>query len=96
VPSHPDLDADEIADTLEQWASAWAPRPIIVDNPGAHFTTDGVLQAADLVIVPVPPSRRAIAAVQELTDPSWDRGPAVHAARELLRVIAAPHENSRR
>jgi AcrR family transcriptional regulator len=33
-------------------------------------------------------------AVQELTDPSWDRGPAVHAARELLRVIAAPQDSS--
>ena len=44
-----------------------APRPIIVDtHPGAHFTTDGALQAADLVVVPVPPSRRAIAAVREM------------------------------
>ncbi len=72
VPSHPDLsaaelDADEIADALERWSTAWAPRPIIVDtHPGAHFTTDGALQAADLVIVPIPPSRRAIAAVREM------------------------------
>lgn len=72
VPSHPDLsaaelDADEIADALERWSIAWAPRPIVVDtHPGAHFTTDGALQAADLVVVPVPPSRRAIAAVREM------------------------------
>ena len=72
VPSHPDLsaaeiDADDVADAIERWAAAWAPRPIIVDtHPGAHFTTDGALQAADLVVVPVPPSRRAIAAVREM------------------------------
>jgi len=72
VPSHPDLtaaqlDADEIADALERWATAWAPRPIVVDtHPGAHATTDGAVQAADLVIVPVPPSRRAIAAVRDM------------------------------
>lgn len=63
VPSHPDLGdvalgAEEIAESLESWAQEWQ-RPVIIDtHPGAHPTTDGAVQVADLLIVPVPVGRR--------------------------------------
>jgi chromosome partitioning protein len=72
VPSHPDLsaanlDADDVAEALARWATEWAPRPIVVDtHPGDHWTTNGALQVADLVVVPVPPGRREIAALEEM------------------------------
>jgi chromosome partitioning protein len=72
VPSHPDLsaaelDADDVADALERWAIDWAPKPIVVDtHPGDHWTTNGALQVADLVVVPVPAGRREIAAISEM------------------------------
>lgn len=68
VPSHPDLsaarlDAEAVAEALEAWSLAWGRRPVVVDtHPGAHWTTDGAVQVADLVIVPVPPGRRELAA----------------------------------
>lgn len=72
VPSHPDLsaarlDADAVADALDSWATAWAGRPLVVDtHPGAHWTTDGAVQIADLVISPVPPGRREVAATEAM------------------------------
>jgi chromosome partitioning protein len=74
VPSHPDLgaatlDAGEIADCLEAWAYAFEARPLVVDtHPGAHATTDGAVQVADLVVVPVPPGRRELAATRAMLD----------------------------
>lgn len=72
VPSHPDLsaadlDADDVAEALSRWSADWAPRPIVVDtHPGDHWTTNGALQVADLVVVPVPPGRREIAALEDM------------------------------
>lgn len=58
VPSHPDLAASTvpdllIGDCLVSWAKAWQ-RPVVVDtHPGANALTDGAMQVADLVVVPV-------------------------------------------
>jgi chromosome partitioning protein len=67
VPSHPDLsaarlDAEDLAECLEAWAHRWDGRPLVIDtHPGAHRTTDGAVQVADLVLVPTPPGRRQLA-----------------------------------
>jgi chromosome partitioning protein len=72
LPSHPDLsaarlDADDVAECLERWAREWGGRPLVVDtHPGAHWTTDGAVQVADLVVVPVPPGQRELAATQAM------------------------------
>jgi chromosome partitioning protein len=72
VPSHPDLSAAElepsdISEAMERWAISWTPKPLVIDtHPGDHPTTNGALQVADLVVVPVPPGRREIAALQEM------------------------------
>jgi chromosome partitioning protein len=58
VPSSPDLAAstipdDLVADCLVAWATAWD-RTVVVDtHPGANPLTDGAMQGADLVVVPV-------------------------------------------
>jgi chromosome partitioning protein len=71
VPAHPDLsvarlDADDVADALERWANAWQ-RTVVVDtHPGAHWTTDGAVKVADLVLMPVPPGRRELAATEAM------------------------------
>lgn len=58
VPSHPDLAASSIpdslvADCLSAWSAEWH-RPVIVDtHPGANPLTDGAMEVADLVVVPV-------------------------------------------
>lgn len=58
VPAHHDLGAsivpdDLVADCLSTWSQAWA-RPVVVDtHPGANPLTDGAMQVADLVVVPV-------------------------------------------
>ena len=58
IPSHPDLAASDIpdfviGDCLSSWAKQWA-RPVIADtHPGANALTDGAMQVADLVVVPV-------------------------------------------
>jgi chromosome partitioning protein len=72
VPSHPDLsaarlDAAAVAEMLEAWAVAWGRRTLIVDtHPGAHWTTDGAVQVADLVVSPIPPGRREVAATDAM------------------------------
>lgn len=59
IPGHPDLsasriDADLVADCLESWARQLPQDRLVVDtHPGANSLTDGALQAADLVVVPV-------------------------------------------
>jgi chromosome partitioning protein len=64
VPAHPDLsasriDADLVADCLGAWASQWGRPYVVVDtHPGANPLTDGAMQIADLVVVPV--ARRAL------------------------------------
>lgn len=58
VPSHPDLAASSIPDSLvadcvSAWASQWE-QPVIIDtHPGANPLTDGAMEIADLVVVPV-------------------------------------------
>ena len=71
-PSHPDLaasriDADLVADCLGAWALAWA-RPYVVVNvtPGANALTDGAMQVADLVVVPVVLAAREIDALEAI------------------------------
>jgi chromosome partitioning protein len=72
VPSHPDLsaarlDADAISEALEAWAVAWGGRTLVVDtHPGAHWTTDGAVQVADLVVSPIPTGRRELAATEAM------------------------------
>lgn len=72
IPSHPDLgaarlDAEEFADCLEAWAQTFEGRPLVIDtHPGAHPTTDGALQVADLIVAPVPPGRRELGATRSM------------------------------
>ncbi len=72
VPSHPDLsaarlDAEDLAECLEAWVHRWDGRPLVIDtHPGAHWTTDGAVQVADLVLVPTPPGRRELAATEAM------------------------------
>ena len=59
VPAHPDLAHGRIsdklvADCLLAWAGEWAKGYVVVDtHPGANPLTDGAMQAADLIVVPV-------------------------------------------
>ncbi len=59
VPAHRDLATSTIpdalvADCLSAWATAWQQEWVIVDtHPGANALTDGAMQVADLVVVPV-------------------------------------------
>ncbi|MHB8618270.1 MAG: ParA family protein [Chloroflexota bacterium] len=59
VPGHKDLAASSIpdalvADCLTAWAKAWKRPYVVVDtHPGANPLTDGAMQVADLVVVPV-------------------------------------------
>ena len=59
VPSHRDLAASAIdeslvADCLASWSAAWDDRVVVVDtHPGANPLTDGAVEGADLVVVPV-------------------------------------------
>lgn len=58
VPSHRDLAASSIpdaivADCLTAWKGTWQ-RTVVVDtHPGANALTDGAMEVADLVVVPV-------------------------------------------
>ena len=59
VPASPDLAASRIpdslvADCLAAWTKTWEDRFVVVDtHPGANPLTDGAMQVADLVVVPV-------------------------------------------
>ena len=72
VPAHPDLAASEIpddlvADCLAAWAGAWETPYLVVDtHPGANALTDGALQAADLVVVPVILGMRELDALEAM------------------------------
>jgi chromosome partitioning protein len=57
------MDQQDMAECLEAWAAAWGGPPVVVDtHPGAHWTTDGALMRADLLIVPLPPGELEAAA----------------------------------
>lgn len=72
VPSHPDLGATSlsaavVADSLEAWAVEWGRefRYAVVDtHPGANELTDGAMQAARLVLVPVVLATREMDALE--------------------------------
>lgn len=72
VPAHPDLAASEIpddlvADCLATWAGVWETSHVVVDtHPGANPLTDGALQAADLVVVPVILGMRELDALEAM------------------------------
>jgi len=58
VPSSRDLSASRVpdglvADCLTAWSEAWGRRVVVDTHPGANPLTDGAMQAADLVVVPV-------------------------------------------
>jgi chromosome partitioning protein len=59
VPAHPDLSASRIdpelvAECLAAWADAWDGDYVVVDtHPGANALTDGAIQVADLLVMPV-------------------------------------------
>lgn len=70
VPSHPDLAAsriapDLVAECLGAWAAASPARYFVCDtHPGANALTDGAIEAADLVVVPVVLGGRELAALE--------------------------------
>lgn len=72
LPSHPDLaasrvDADLVADCLEAWAGGWERPYVVVDtHPGANPLTDGAMQAADLVVIPVVLGAREMDALEAI------------------------------
>ena len=72
IPSSLDLAAsrvpsDVVADSLQDWAAVWAPRPVVVDtHPGANEFTEGGLLAADLVVVPVVLAGRELDALETM------------------------------
>lgn len=72
LPAHPDLaasriDAELLGDCLVAWAGAWGPGWIVVDtHPGANALTDGAMQVADLVVVPVVLGAREMDALEAI------------------------------
>ena len=72
VPAHPDLsasriDADLLADCLSAWAKEWQEPFVVVDtHPGANPLTDGAMQVADLVVVPVVLGAREMDALETI------------------------------
>lgn len=70
VPSHPDLAASRIegglvADCLGAWAPGWGVPYVVCDtHPGANPLTDGAIQAAELVVIPVVLGARELAALE--------------------------------
>lgn len=72
VPSHPDLaasrvDPDLLGDCLSAWSSSWDEPYVVVDtHPGANALTDGAMQVADLVVVPVVLGAREMDALEAI------------------------------
>jgi chromosome partitioning protein len=72
LPAHPDLAAsriepDLVADCLGAWARAWEAPYLVVDtHPGANALTDGAMQVADLVVVPVVLGAREMDALEAI------------------------------
>lgn len=60
VAGHPEFelfqpDAETMADLLSKWSGEWGTDWVVVDtHPGATSATNGALQVADVVVVPVP------------------------------------------
>lgn len=74
VPAHPDLsasriDADLVGDCLIAWAHAFEEPYLVIDtHPGANPLTDGAIQGADLVVVPVVLGAREMDALEAIVD----------------------------
>jgi chromosome partitioning protein len=74
VPTHPDLaasriDSDLVGDCLLAWAEAWPEAYVVVDtHPGANALTDGAMQVADLVVVPVLLGVRELSALEAMLE----------------------------
>jgi len=75
VPAHPDLsasriDSELVAECLTSWADAWEARYVVVDtHPGANALTDGAIQVADVLVIPVVLGAREMEALTvSLTD----------------------------
>jgi chromosome partitioning protein len=72
VPGHSDLGAsaipdDLVADCLTAWAEAWPHPYVVVDtHPGANPLTDGAMQAAELIVVPVVLAGRELDALERM------------------------------
>ena len=72
LPAHPDLaasriDPDLLADCLGAWAEAFEQPYLVVDtHPGANPLTDGAMQVADLVVVPVVLGAREMDALEAI------------------------------
>lgn len=72
LASHPDLsasriDMDLVADCLHAWGEAWDEPYVVVDtHPGANPLTDGAMQAADLVVIPVVLGAREMDALEAI------------------------------
>lgn len=72
LATHPDLaasrlDADLVGDCLEAWAEAWEEPYLVVDtHPGANPLTDGAMQVADLVVIPVVLGAREMDALEAI------------------------------
>lgn len=72
VPAHPDLsasriDADLVAECIRAWADTFDDPYVVVDtHPGANPLTDGAIQAADLVVVPVVLGAREMDALEAI------------------------------
>jgi len=72
LAAHPDLsassiDRDLVTDCLLAWASAWEQEYVVVDtHPGANPLTDGAMQAADLVVIPVVLAAREMDALEAI------------------------------
>ena len=74
LPSSPDLAAssiadDLVADCLEAWSKTWSDSmgagwTVVDTHPGANPLTDGAMQAAQLVIVPVVLAEREMQALR--------------------------------
>lgn len=60
VPGHPEFElnqpaAETMANLLSSWSGEWGTEWVVVDtHPGATSATNGALQVADAVVVPVP------------------------------------------
>jgi chromosome partitioning protein len=72
VPSHGDLAASSIdeslvADCLASWTATWDNRTVVVDtHPGANPLTDGAIEVADLMVIPVVLGSRELDALEAM------------------------------
>lgn len=52
---HLDIDAEDVATSLEKWAGEWGREWVVVDtHPGGNPLTFGAMRAASVVVVPTP------------------------------------------